>query len=118
MIRRLLGILAVLVIASSPVQGLVYQWVDENGVRHYSNTPPPEGVTDVRTYEELQSEIVDEPSAEGKEQSSAEAEDTGSAAEAATLEGGGEPEEPIAETPEQPPVENPATRHIPYHDGD
>ncbi len=31
----------------------MYQWVDEKGVKHFSNSPPPEGVTADRTRDEI-----------------------------------------------------------------
>ncbi len=37
----------------------LYQWTDENGVKHFSNTPPPTNVGSVREMEEL--EGVDNP---------------------------------------------------------
>jgi hypothetical protein len=30
-------------VASSPAQAEVYSWTDENGVTHFSETPPPDG---------------------------------------------------------------------------
>ncbi len=39
-----LGIVAVVFLAHGAVSAEIYQWIDGNGVRHYSNTPPPEGV--------------------------------------------------------------------------
>ena len=90
MMRRWLGMMAVFLIATSPVQGQVYQWVDENGVKHYSNTPPPDGVTGLRTYEEVQSEPDADPGDERQTQSIPEA-----------------GEETAVETPEQPIEENP-----------
>ena len=31
----------------------MYQWTDNNGVRHYSNSPPPESVTAYHTEPEI-----------------------------------------------------------------
>jgi glutaredoxin-like YruB-family protein len=31
----------------------LYQWTDENGVKHFSNTPPTENVDEVRQMEEI-----------------------------------------------------------------
>ncbi|MEN8176913.1 MAG: DUF4124 domain-containing protein, partial [Pseudomonadota bacterium] len=40
---RLAGLALVLVLALHPVQARVYQWVDEQGVTVFSQTPPPPG---------------------------------------------------------------------------
>ncbi len=93
MIRILLGAVAVFFIATSPLQGQVYQWVDENGVKHFSNTPPPDGVDDVQTYKELKSESGAESSGANEPQN------------AITAEGGNEAQE---EASESPPAQNPA----------
>ena len=29
----------------------LYSWTDKNGVKHFTDTPPPEGVTDIQTNE-------------------------------------------------------------------
>lgn len=98
MIRKLLGMLAVLLIATTPLQGQVYEWVDENGVKHYSNTPPPDGVTGLRTYEELQSDVDAQPPGESDTQSSSESEAA---------------DEAVTETPEEPPAESPTVTEPP-----
>jgi hypothetical protein len=37
------GVVLFLVFSASLAFGQVYQWVDENGVRHFSDQPPPDG---------------------------------------------------------------------------
>ncbi|MDJ0721998.1 MAG: DUF4124 domain-containing protein [Desulfobacterales bacterium] len=39
-----IGIMATVLLTPTAVIAEIYQWVDGNGVRHYSNTPPPEEV--------------------------------------------------------------------------
>ena len=94
MIRTLLGAVAVFFIATTPLQGQVYQWVDENGVKHFSNTPPPDGVNDLRTYKEVKSESGAESSGASEPQN------------ASGSEGG---EEARVQASESPPAQNPAT---------
>ena len=72
--RTLLGAMAVFFIAASPLQGQVYQWVDEDGVKHFSNTPPPDGVNDVRTFKEVKSESGADSSGASEPQGAVEAE--------------------------------------------
>ena len=38
---------------ASGVQAEIYSWTDENGVKHYSHTPPPEGTAQVKTTPEI-----------------------------------------------------------------
>jgi hypothetical protein len=40
----------------SGVQAEIYSWTDENGVKHYSHTPPPERSVPVETAPEIQSD--------------------------------------------------------------
>ncbi len=40
----------------SGVQAEIYSWTDENGVKHYSHTPPPERTVPVETAPEIQSD--------------------------------------------------------------
>jgi hypothetical protein len=98
MIGKLLGALAIFLIAAWPLQAQVYQWVDENGVKHYSNSLPPEHITDVREVEEMKSGPADERPSEGEQESSAEAEGGGSAEEAGEAE-------PVEERQEAPAAE-------------
>lgn len=51
MIRSTAFLLACLAVgpAAATAQAHVYQWTDANGVRHYSQTPPPKGSSDERT---------------------------------------------------------------------
>ena len=98
--RKLLGALVVFLFLASPLRAQVYQWVDEKGVKHYSNTPPPQGVTEVREYNEVKSQAPPETSGGGETEGRPEVE-SGGEAEAAS------PEEPAAESPDlaEPPGE-------------
>ena len=41
-------------LAASGVQAEIYSWTDENGVKHYSHTPPPDRSVPVKTALEIQ----------------------------------------------------------------
>lgn len=41
------------ILTASGVQAEIYSWTDENGVKHYSHTPPPEGTAQVKTSGEI-----------------------------------------------------------------
>jgi hypothetical protein len=43
--QTLVFLIAAFLLTSTPFAGSIYKWVDENGVTHYSETPPP----DIRT---------------------------------------------------------------------
>jgi hypothetical protein len=48
-------IILLLFIFRLPVMsGQVYQWIDENGVKHFTNEPPPEGATIIDKDKEIQ----------------------------------------------------------------
>ena len=54
--RKQLSVLVALIICIfSPQAALaeVYGWIDENGVKHYSNEPPPPGTTVVKKKTEI-----------------------------------------------------------------
>lgn len=40
----------------SDAQAEIYSWTDENGVKHYSHTPPPERSTPVKTAPEIKTD--------------------------------------------------------------
>jgi Skp family chaperone for outer membrane proteins len=40
--------------------GTIYTWTGADGVRRYSNSPPPEGVDNVKTIDELQGDPAEE----------------------------------------------------------
>ncbi len=40
-------------LTASGVQAEIYSWTDENGVKHYSHTPPPEGTAQIKTIREI-----------------------------------------------------------------
>jgi hypothetical protein len=82
MIGKILGAAVIFFIAAWPLQAQVYQWVDENGVRHYSNSLPPEDATDLRELEELKSGPAVEQAGEGQQEGSAKGVGGGSTEEA------------------------------------
>ena len=55
--RTWLAATTALLFVALPLQAQVYQWVDEQGVKHFSNSPPPEGAVDVRKYEEVKGSV-------------------------------------------------------------
>ena len=67
--RTWLAAATALLFVALPLQAQVYQWVDEQGVKHFSNSPPPEGAIDVREYEEEKSSAEPEPSEEPRVES-------------------------------------------------
>ena len=42
-------------LTASGVQAEIYSWTDENGVKHYSHTPPPDRSVPIKTAPELKS---------------------------------------------------------------
>ena len=52
----LLAGLVILLLLPCAVLGEIYGWVDENGVKHYSNDPPPEGVKAFTQTAEIQTD--------------------------------------------------------------
>ena len=45
-------------LAVSGAQAEIYSWIDENGVKHYSHTPPPDRSVPIKTAPEIQSESI------------------------------------------------------------
>ena len=41
------------VLTASGIQAEIYSWTDENGVKHFSHTPPPEGTAQIKTSREI-----------------------------------------------------------------
>ena len=41
-------------LTTSGIEAEIYYWTDENGVRHYSNTPPADGDAQIKTAREIQ----------------------------------------------------------------
>ena len=41
------------VLTASGIQAEIYSWTDENGVMHFSHTPPPKGTAQVKTSREI-----------------------------------------------------------------
>jgi len=54
-------VLLVIVFLPSVCCADLYQWTDENGVKHFSNTPPPEAAGAVRQMEELEGDYEPDP---------------------------------------------------------
>ncbi|BBO77198.1 hypothetical protein DSCW_46150 [Desulfosarcina widdelii] len=51
----LIALTACLLLVSNTVPaGTIYTWTDADGVKHYSNEQPPEGIDKVQTIEEVQ----------------------------------------------------------------
>jgi hypothetical protein len=46
-------LLLVVLLSANPASANVYHWTDAEGVRHYSNTPPPQGVESTILQEEI-----------------------------------------------------------------
>lgn len=55
--KQALGFLAMIVIllclATAPALGQMYEWIDEKGVKHFSNDTPPPGARIIEKQEEL-----------------------------------------------------------------
>jgi len=49
-----------LLFSHTPALSDVYRWVDEKGIVHFSNTPPPEGAQVVQQFQEIPTEIAPE----------------------------------------------------------
>ena len=49
------------VLTASEVQAEIYSWTEENGVKHYSHTPPPEGTAQIKTTPEISTSPVATP---------------------------------------------------------
>lgn len=45
-------LLLLVLVAGAAAAGEVYEWIDAQGVRRFSNTPPPDGATVIRKREE------------------------------------------------------------------
>jgi hypothetical protein len=53
---KTVAIIIIFVFACLTASGLeaeIYSWTDENGVKHYSNTPPPDSATQIKTAGEI-----------------------------------------------------------------
>ena len=48
--------------------GQIYEWMDENGVKHFSNEPPPEGIEEFSQTDEIITEEKQLQRQEGNEQ--------------------------------------------------
>jgi hypothetical protein len=46
-------ILGFVCLTASGLEAEIYSWTDENGVKHYSNTPPPDSATQIKTAQEI-----------------------------------------------------------------
>jgi hypothetical protein len=56
--QSLLAVLFVVLFFPYVSFGEIYGWVDENGVKHYSNYPPPEGVKVISQDTEIRTEVA------------------------------------------------------------
>jgi hypothetical protein len=56
-----LGVFLALVLSIGHAPAKVYVWKDEAGVRHYTDTPPPQGATIIKTFEEVPATPAPEP---------------------------------------------------------
>ncbi len=65
----------VLLFFASDALSQIYEWVDENGVKRYSNQPPPENAQVINKYDEIVTENEDKSSSaeQNKEQKDSEA---------------------------------------------
>jgi glutaredoxin len=71
---------AITLLASSGVAGEIYQWTDQNGVKHFSHTPPPvtqenikvtDEIPSTQTFSPVQKQNTQNPSTSTKKQSKA-----------------------------------------------
>jgi type IV secretory pathway VirB10-like protein len=46
-------ILGFVCLTASGIDAEIYSWTDEKGVKHYSNTPPPDSATQIKTAQEI-----------------------------------------------------------------
>ena len=46
-------VIMLLVLGRTDAVANLYHWTDSNGIRHFSNTPPPEGVQSVKALKEI-----------------------------------------------------------------
>ncbi|MFH1980718.1 MAG: DUF4124 domain-containing protein [Pseudomonadota bacterium] len=53
-IRPCLYAAAILILLAGPASAEMYQWVDDSGVKHFANTPPPTGVKAENSWAEVQ----------------------------------------------------------------
>ncbi len=51
--RMMVTLMSALVLIGAAAEANLYYWVDENGVRHYSNEPPPENVNVLERMSEV-----------------------------------------------------------------
>jgi hypothetical protein len=61
MSRCILGIFLALFLMVGHAPAKVYVWTDESGIRHYTDTPPPEGAEVIKTFEEVPSTPEPQP---------------------------------------------------------
>ena len=94
-ITQLCLTMAILLLAGPVIAGTIYTWTDANGVKRFSDSPPPEGATNVHTTDEIESspgagdqasqtydQMVDEASRSADEHFAQEAEKRAAEAEA------------------------------------
>ena len=56
--QSLVAVVLIVLLLPCMASGEIYGWVDENGVKHYSNYPPPDGVKVISRDTEFRTEVV------------------------------------------------------------
>ncbi len=74
--KHLISVILAILCIPAVISASVYTWTDSDGVKHFSQEPPPEGATNVA----IEEEIKHDPSAEAKGFSRSSASDTSSSA--------------------------------------
>ena len=75
--KTLTAVILIVVLGSSVALADVYSWVDANGIKHFSNRPPPSDARSVRVTAELQSaNFTETPSKEEKPEAAKEPSNT------------------------------------------
>lgn len=55
-IWKLSAVLSILLLLPCATFGQIYEWMDESGVKHYSNDPPPDGVKAFTQADEIKTD--------------------------------------------------------------
>lgn len=95
--RILLGFLFTVLLLPCATFGQIYEWVDKNGIKHYSSDPPPEGIEVYRQTEEIQtddSQVAEQEEVESDQQNLGEQEPPAPESEAPPEQSAGAPAEP------------------------
>ena len=62
--KTLMSVILLLIVGSGPALADVYSWVDANGIKHFSNSPPPADARSVQVTGEIQ--LPDSPATTGE----------------------------------------------------